>query len=390
MSPSTLADACGVSGHRRRRHVPLLPARRRPAARCPTSSSSSTGTPRLQHRLEQLRAERRRRVAAERAERLAAHAARRSGAGDAPRRLLGRLRPRRACGVFTGQYGANPGSTLSADAQRSPTGCSCRGERGRCCSVAARAGSYPPPFARRRRRYPIPVRRQPRRTTSTSSIPTSRSRTARSLDGQLPARAVAATWRSTSATSARAASTSGPKRTTTSEYNLIENGFFDEFQAGDGEPAGQQRRRRQPRRLVRLLRPGHRHVAAADLPRLLQRLAATSTTRRAYTGANWTNTTFAGRLVRTNPNPTNAAGDLDGNADAPRQRAHAPGLRRNFFVAQPGRRRRATSTTARRSATTTRCRSSCGAGCRAASRSTAATSTRSRAARRSSACTTAA
>ena len=38
-------------------------------------------------------------------------------------------------------------------------------------------------------------------------------------------------------------------------------------QAGDGQPAGEQRRRRHARRIVRLLRPRHGHGAAADLPR---------------------------------------------------------------------------------------------------------------------------
>ncbi len=42
-------------------------------------------------------------------------------------------------------------------------------------------------------------------------------------------------------------------------------------QAGDDEPAGQQRRRRHARRVVRVLRAGHGYGAAADLPRLLQR-----------------------------------------------------------------------------------------------------------------------
>src|SRR6185436_18699600 len=35
----------------------------------------------------------------------------------------------------------------------------------------------------------------------------------------------------------------------------------------------------------------------------------------AYSGTNWTNTTFAGRFVQSNPNPTGSAGtDLEGNS----------------------------------------------------------------------------
>ena len=54
----------------------------------------------------------------------------------------------------------------------------------------------------------------------------------------------------------------------------------------------------------------------------------------AYTGTSWTNTTFAGRLVRTNPSPTGAAGDLDGDTGR-RANAIAAGLPANFFVVNP-------------------------------------------------------
>ena len=55
----------------------------------------------------------------------------------------------------------------------------------------------------------------------------------------------------------------------------------------------------------------------------------------AYAGTNWTSTTFAGRLVRTSPNPTAAAEtDLDGNATR-RANAIAAGLPANFFVPNP-------------------------------------------------------
>ena len=54
----------------------------------------------------------------------------------------------------------------------------------------------------------------------------------------------------------------------------------------------------------------------------------------AYTGGNWTNTTFVGRLARTNPNPAGAADDLDGN-DGRRTNALAAGLPANHFVLNP-------------------------------------------------------
>jgi hypothetical protein len=54
----------------------------------------------------------------------------------------------------------------------------------------------------------------------------------------------------------------------------------------------------------------------------------------AYTGTNWTNTTFAGRLSAV-PNPTSAAEtDLDGNATR-RSNAIAAGVPANFFVPNP-------------------------------------------------------
>ena len=94
MSQSTFADACGVSGIGADGAVPVLPAGRDRRQVVPKFVQFDQGIRGLQHRLEQHRAQRRRRVAAERAERMAAQDPRRSGAGDAPRRLLGGLRPR--------------------------------------------------------------------------------------------------------------------------------------------------------------------------------------------------------------------------------------------------------------------------------------------------------
>jgi len=54
----------------------------------------------------------------------------------------------------------------------------------------------------------------------------------------------------------------------------------------------------------------------------------------AYTGNSWTNTTFAGRLVAGNPNPTGAADDLDGDTTR-RANAITAGLPANFFVLNP-------------------------------------------------------
>jgi hypothetical protein len=55
-----------------------------------------------------------------------------------------------------------------------------------------------------------------------------------------------------------------------------------------------------------------------------------------YTGGNntWTNTTFAQRLVFTNPSPVGSAGDLEGNSTR-RANAIAAGLPANFFTLNP-------------------------------------------------------
>ena len=52
------------------------------------------------------------------------------------------------------------------------------------------------------------------------------------------------------------------------------------------------------------------------------------------TAATWTSTTFAGRLVASQPLPVSAATDLDGNLDR-RNRAIAAGLPANFFLPNP-------------------------------------------------------
>ena len=228
MSAVTLADVCGMSGIGRRRHLQRAatstsPAR--PAARCREFIAVDERHQRLQHRLEQHRAERRRGVAAERAERLAAHAARRSRAGDAARRLLGRLRapgPRRVHRHVRRQ----PGQHAQPDARREHRH-SCRPGESWPVLLRETGSALPRAVPRARRRYPIALAAEPRRRHQ--RVPSGHpGRVARILDGRLPARDLARTWRSKSATSARAASTSG-RRSTTTSATIIENGFLDEF-----------------------------------------------------------------------------------------------------------------------------------------------------------------
>ena len=126
------------------------------------------------------------------------------------------------------------------------------------------------------------------------------------------------------------------------------------IQAGDGEPAGEQRRRRgQPSRILRVLRAGHRHESAADLSRPISTASRDATNPAAYTGgANNVDELDARRpsgshepesefrqrhdreRQRRDVANANAAGDLDGNLTRP-QNALAAGLPANFFVVNP-------------------------------------------------------
>ena len=109
------------------------------------------------------------------------------------------------------------------------------------------------------------------------------------------------------------------------ETNIIENGFLDEFR-GAGEPAGEHRGR--PRQHVRLHRRRPGTVAAADLPRLLQRARRRrrrATRRTTPADAAGPNTNFTNPLACYNPSPftpagTNANTGLDGD---PARRANA-------------------------------------------------------------------
>ena len=98
-------------------------------------------------------------------------------------------------------------------------------------------------------------------------------------------------------------------------------------QARAAEPAGQHRGR--SRREFPLLRPGHRHVAAADLRRLLQRPdRCRQSARGAYSSSLFASSTFVNELATFNPDPDGMANSLDADAGTPRERAAAPGCRR--------------------------------------------------------------
>lgn len=119
------------------------------------------------------------------------------------------------------------------------------------------------------------------------------------------------------------------------ELNIIENGFLDEFKLAMANL--------QANNLAGGTRLGSfayfgAGTGTSPLPIYLAYLngRTDATNAAAYTGGTgtWANTGFAQRLVRINPNPTGAAGDLDGNLTR-RTQALAAGRPANFFVVNP-------------------------------------------------------
>ena len=80
------------------------------------------------------------------------------------------------------------------------------------------------------------------------------------------------------------------------EENIFETGFLNEFKLAQANIAANVAGR--PRRDLPLLRTRHRHGAAADLPRVLQRRAgvAGAGTAARYTSTNFSNTAWTGHL----------------------------------------------------------------------------------------------
>jgi Carboxypeptidase regulatory-like domain/TonB dependent receptor len=251
---------------------------------------------------------------------------------------------RQGMAVFTGQYGANPGSTLSltrseangllvpaGSGQTWPVLLRDRGrlpEPGPCPAGVINAGCVPETVS-----YPIPVRAN--RADSVNTFhPDIKIAYARSWTVSFQ-RALTRSM----AIDVRYVGTRGVNQWTEINYNgdddrnIIENGFFNEFQlamanlqannAVGGSRAGS----------FRYFGPG---TGTSPLPIYLAYFNGSRDVNNpdAYTGANWTNTTFAGRLNRHNPDPVNAAEDLDTNQTR-RDNAARAGLARNFFVVNP-------------------------------------------------------
>jgi hypothetical protein len=229
---------------------------------------------------------------------------------------------------FTAQYGANPGSTLSLTRSGGngllvPTGQTWP------VLLSQTDRLYPAPFPETPS-YPIPVRAN-RADTIEIFHPDIKVAFARSWNISFQ-RAVS---RNT-AVEIRYVGTRGVNQWTEINYNernLIENGFFNEFKlamanlhannAAGGSRLGS----------FAYFGPGS---GTSPLPIYLAYFNASRDVNNAaaYSGSNWTNSTFAGRLVAPNPLPFQAAADLDGNATR-RASAIAAGLPANLFVVNP-------------------------------------------------------
>ena len=114
------------------------------------------------------------------------------------------------------------------------------------------------------------------------------------------------------------------------EINIIENGFYAEFQRAMANLQANQ---------AAGLGSTFAFTGAPGTSPLPTYLAYFNGSRdvnnpAAYSGNDWSNSTFVGRLARLRPQPYDAAGDLDGNATR-RGRALSAGYAANHFVVNP-------------------------------------------------------
>jgi hypothetical protein len=238
---------------------------------------------------------------------------------------------RQGMAEFTGTFGSNPGSEISLN-------------RTDGLGNLVPAGQPWPVLLRETSRlgvasfnenpsFPIPVR--PARADS--------------LNGYAPDLKVAyaGTWtasfqRSLSrdmAVEARYVGTLGQSQWSELNYNairgesLLKNGFLNEFKLGMANLLANNTAGGNRAGSFAYFGPG---TGTHPLPTYLAYLngSTNATSASAYTGANWTNTTFAGRFVQASPNPVGSAGDLEGNAGR-RTNAAAAGIPATFFVPNP-------------------------------------------------------
>src|SRR4029450_6086127 len=208
-------------------------------------------------------------------------------------------------GVFTGTFGANPGSTISL-ARTEALG-----------NLVLPGESWPIYLSESSRIYPAAFNETP-----SYPIPVRAGR-ADSLNGYAPDLEVASagTWtvslqRAVSrniAIEARYVGTRGWNQWSTLNYNSVrgeviaKNGFLDEFRLAQANLLANNIAGGTRAGSFAYFGPG---TGTAPLPIYLAYLNGPGDTNNpaGYSGSNWTNTPFAGRLVQSSPNPTGSAG----------------------------------------------------------------------------------
>jgi hypothetical protein len=236
---------------------------------------------------------------------------------------------RQGMAVFTGQFGANPGSTIALTRDEDAGNLVLPGE------------GWPILLSQRDRLGPASFATEP-------VFPIAlRSNRQDDLNGFAPDLVIASagTWtmslqRSLSrdmAFEVRYVGTRGWNQWSELNYNgirgenILKNGFLDEFRLAMANLQANNAAGRTGS--FAYFGPG---TGTSPLPTYLAYLNGRTNANdpSAYTGSNWTNTTFAGRLSPASPSPVSAAGDLDGNATR-RANAARAGIPANFFVPNP-------------------------------------------------------
>ena len=236
---------------------------------------------------------------------------------------------RQGMGVFTGVFGANPGSTLSLT-RNANTGLVGPGEQWPV--LLSESGRLYPASFPDTPTFPIPIRAN--RADSISAF---------HPDIQI---AAAHTWTASlqraigkdMAVELRYVGTRGVNQWSELNYNesnIIENGFFDEFKLAMANLQANNAAGGSRRGSFAYFGAG---TGTSPLPIYLAYLNGRTDAGNAgaYTGGSstWTSSTLAGRLVATNPAPTDSADDLDGNLTR-RTNALKAGMPANFFVVNP-------------------------------------------------------
>ena len=310
-----------------------IPASSTPAAARRSTSSTTPAIAGLQHRVRQLRAERRRGLAAERQGRLPADDPRRSRAGDGARQLRHLVQQRRP-------RASTPASTTPIPATRSRPTARRRARSSRWC----RPGETWPVLLRSPERLgPSPgipgVPVYPMAINFNSGVnlfhPNSRTPYLAVVLGRPAAARSAGRWRSKSATSARGSS-DGTATEDWNEVNWTTNGFLDEFKLAQANLQAQHGRG--PRQLRSRARsvPG---TGTSPLPIYLAKFNGQPAGERRQPGAlhghqldeQRRGSTSSPRATRTRRAPRTRCS----RRGVPRRTWRAAGYPRNFFVLNP-------------------------------------------------------